>query len=205
MNKRKYFLKIFKKLEKKYGNYNKRLAGDSWSKPWQTLVATILSAQSRDETTIPIAENLFKEYFTLEKLSKARYKDVFKILKRINYNKTKTKNVVNAAKFIIKNYEGNIPDNMEDLIKIPGVGRKTANLVLTEVHNKDAIVIDTHCHRLLNLLGVVNTKNPHETELSMMKVSPRIYWSKINRLFVLWGKEAPGRDRKKILKNLNEK
>ena len=199
---RKEFLKILKKLEKKYGSFNKRLAADGWDSSWKTLIATILSAQSRDETTIQIAENLFKKYNSLERLSRAKNKDVFKILKSINYNKTKTKNVINASKYILENYKGKIPDNMEDLIKIPGVGRKTANLVLTEVHDKDGITVDTHVHRLSNVLGLVKTKNPTETEFALMKVIPRKYWYRINRLFVLWGKEIRGRDKNKFLKSL---
>ena len=199
---RKEFLKILKKLEKKYGSFNKRLAADGWDSSWKTLIATILSAQSRDETTIPIAENLFKKYNSLEKLSRAKNKDVFKILKSINYNRTKTKNVINASKYILENYKGKIPDNMEDLIKIPGVGRKTANLVLTEVHDKDGITVDTHVHRLSNVLGLVKTKNPTETEFALMKVIPRKHWYRINRLFVLWGKEIRGRDKNKFLKSL---
>ena len=204
MNKTKYFLKIFKKLEKKYKNYEKRLAGGNWKYDWQTLIATILSAQSRDETTIPIAENLFKNYPKLTDLAKAKYNNVFKILKSINYNKTKTKNVINASKFIINNFNGKIPSNIEDLIKIPGVGRKTANLVITEVHGKDAICVDTHCHRLLNVFGIVDTKTPEQTEMEMMKIAPKRYWSKINRLFVLFGKDVSGRDKKKILFKLND-
>ncbi len=204
MNKTKYFFKIFKKAEKKYGNYKKRLAGDGWDKPWKTLITTILSAQSRDETTIPIAENLFKNYKTLKQLSKAKYRGVFKILKRINYNRTKTKNIINAAKYIIENFKGKIPSNLEDLIRIPGVGRKTANLVLSEVHKKDGITVDTHVFRLSNSLGLVKTKNPHQTELELMKIAPRKYWSKINRIFVLWGKEVRGRDKNKLLNKLDE-
>jgi len=204
MDKKAYFLKIFKKTEKRYGKVTKRLAGEGWDKPWKTLITTILSAQSRDETTIPIAEALFKRYSTLEKLAKARYQEVFRTIKRINYNRTKAKNVIGAAKYLLKNFKGKIPDNIEKLTELPGVGRKTSNLVLSEVHKKDSITIDTHCHRLLNVLGIVHTKTPHQTELELMKIAPKRYWSRINRLFVLWGKDVPGRDKNKILKKLEE-
>jgi|SRR3989344_63122 len=204
MDKQKYFLKVFKKAEKKYGKNNKRLAGDSWNEHWKTLIATIMSAQSRDETTIPIAENLFKRYKNLKLLSKAKYKDVLNILRSLNYNRTKTKNIINAARFIINNFKGRIPDNLEDLIKIPGVGRKTANLVLSVCHKKDGICVDVHVHRISNVLGLVKTKNPHQTELELMKIAPKKYWSRINRIFVLWGKEVSGRDKKKLLRKLDE-
>src|SRR3989338_7678197 len=115
MERKKYFMQIFRKAEKKFGSSSKRLAGDSWPEAWQTLIATILSAQSRDEVTIPIAENLFKKYTSLEKLSNAEYEDVLSVLKSINYNKTKTKNVINAAKFIIETFGGSIPDSVDEL------------------------------------------------------------------------------------------
>ena len=202
MERKKYFMQIFRKAEKKFGSSSKRLAGDSWPEAWQTLIATILSAQSRDEVTIPIAENLFKKYNSLEKLSNAEYEDVLSVLKSINYNKTKTKNVINAAKFIIENFVGSIPDSVDELVKIPGVGRKTANLVITEVHNKDGICVDTHVHRISNVLGIVNTKTPEQTEKSLEVIVPKKYWRRINRLFVLWGKAVPGRNRRRLLKAL---
>ena len=204
MDKKKYFLAIFKKAQKKYGSSNKRLAGEGWKTDWQILIVTIMSAQSRDETTIPIAEELFKKYSTLEKLAHTKYKDIFSIFKKLNYNKTKAKNVIAAAKFILYNYNGKVPDKIEELIKIPGVGRKTANLVLSEVHGKDAICVDTHVHRLSNILDLVKTKTPEQTEKELEKIIPKKYWGKVNRIFVLWGKEVPGRDKKKLLEKLEE-
>ncbi len=205
MNKRGLFLKIFRKAEKKYSRSARRLAAEDWRHDWQTLVATIMSAQSRDETTIPIAEKLFKKYNSLRKLANARYEDVLGILRSMNYNKTKAKNVIAAAKMLVNKFNGEIPDSIDELVKIPGVGRKTANLVLTEIHNKDAITVDTHVMRLSNVLKLVNTKTPEQTEYELMKIAPRNYWKRINRVFVLWGKEVPGRNRKKFLEKLEEK
>lgn len=202
MNKKKYFLQIFKKAENKYGKSEKRLAADGWEKDWQTLITTIMSAQSRDETTIPIAENLFKNYPSLESLAKAKYSDVLKIFKSLNYNKTKGKNVILAAQYLINNYQGKTPDTIEKLIEIPGVGRKTANLIITEVHNKDGICVDTHVHRISNVLGIVKTKTPHQTELELQKIAPKKYWARINRIFVLWGKDVPGRKKQLFLEKL---
>ena len=203
MSKRKEFIKIFRKAEEKYLNNKKRLAAEGWSAPWQTLIATIMSAQSRDETTIPIAEDLFKKYNNLEKLGNAKYKDVIKIFKSLNYNKTKAKNVIETAKILYQEFKSKVPDTLDELIKLPGVGRKTANLILAEVHKTDAICIDTHCHRLANVLELVKTKTPHQTELALQKIAPKQYWSRINRLFVLWGKDVPGRDKEKLLNKLN--
>ncbi|MBI4441135.1 endonuclease III [Candidatus Woesearchaeota archaeon] len=204
MDKRASFLRIFAKAEKKYGLSTKRLAAEGWLHDWQVLIVTIMSAQSRDEITIPLAEKLFEKYGTLEKLAGASYDDVFAILKSLNYNRTKSKNVIAAARHLIEHYNGKVPLTMDELLTIPGVGRKTANLVLAECHGKDAICVDTHCHRILNVLGIVKTKTPHETEAAMMDIAPRPYWSRINRILVLWGKDCPGREKKKLLKKLEE-
>ena len=199
------FLKLFRLADKKYGKSSYRLAGEGWDSDWKLLITTVLSAQSRDETTIPIAEALFKRFDTLEKLSKARFDSVFKILRSMNYNKTKTKHVIAAAKFILKEFNGKVPDEIDELVRIPGVGRKTANLVSSEWHKKPSITIDTHCHRILNVFDIVNTKSADQTESEMRKVAPKRIWSRINRLLVLWGKDCPGRDKEKLLSKLNEK
>ncbi len=203
MNRSEYFLKIFKNAEAKYGSYTKRLAAEGWQHDWQMLIATIMSAQSRDETTIPIAEILFKRYPSLKKLACARYEDVFEIIKSINYNRTKAHNVIGAARYLVEKHGGKIPKKIEELVEIPGVGRKTANLVLSEVHKLDSICVDTHVHRLSNVLGFVKTKTPEQTEYELMKVAPKKYWSRINRIFVLWGKEIQGNDKRKLLKHIN--
>ncbi len=203
-HKQRYFLQIFKKAQAKYGKSTYRLAGDAWPEDWQTLITTIMSAQSRDETTIPIAENLFKHYLSLQKLSRARYEDVLFILKSLNYNRTKAKHVVAATQYLMKHHQGKVPHTLDELIELPGVGRKTANLVLAEIHAKDAICVDTHVHRLSNVLGFVKTKTSYGTELALQKIAQRKHWSKINRLFVLWGKDVRGRNKKKILETLEE-
>jgi endonuclease-3 len=200
--KTKYFLKIFNKVEKKYGKSIKRLASDDWKEDYQTLIATMLSAQTRDETTIPVSEQLFKKYPTLKKLSFAKYEDILETISRVNFKNNKAKHIIATAKILVKNHNSHVPDSIEVLITFPGVGRKTANLVLSIVHQKDGICVDTHVHRISNVLGLVKTKNPTETEFELMKIVPKKYWSRINRLFVLWGKETPGIDKDKFLNKL---
>lgn len=204
MDRKKLFLKIFKKAEKKYGKSTKRLAGEGWNKGWKLLVATIMSAQSRDEVTIPIAEKLFKKFPSVRKLAAARLSSIESTIKSINYYKTKSKHIKGACQKMVKDYKAKVPDSIEELITLPGVGRKTANLILGELHKKDAICIDTHCHRIANVVGLVNTKTPHQTEIELEKIAPRRYWNRINRIFVLWGKEVRGRDKKKLLAKLEE-
>ena len=207
MKKTDYFLEIFKKAEKHYGSSSKRLAGEGWAEDWQTLVATILSAQTRDETTIPVAEGLFKRYPKVEMLAKAKLSDVEKTIRRINFYKNKSKHIIGAAKWLKENgyKDGTVPDTIEELIKMPGVGRKTANLVITEVHAKDGLTIDTHVFAICNLLGFTKAKNPTQCEMQLKEYVPRRYWSRINRLFVLWGKEVPRKTKEKLLQKLDEK
>ena len=199
MTKQEQFLTIFKAAQRTFGNDNTRLAGDGWPEGWQLVVTTIMSAQSRDETTIPIAEGLFKKFPTLEALSKASYKDLLSALKSLNYNKTKAKHILQTAKLLQTEHKGSVPDTIDVLLTLPGVGRKTANLVISELYGKDGICVDTHVHRISNVLGLVKTKTPQQTESALQKLAPKEYWSQINRLFVLWGKKVPGTDKKKLL------
>jgi len=202
--KKRYFLSVFKKAKAKYGLDERRLAAEDWKESWQTLITTIMSAQSRDTTTIPIAESLFKKYNTLEKLASARYSEVLKLFRSLNYNKTKAKHVIGAAKFIISEFKGKLPEKMEQLMRIPGVGRKTANIVIFEVHKKPAIAVDTHVHRLSNVLGFVKTKTPEQTERELKKMVPKKYWIDVNYIFVRWGQDVPGRDKQRLLKSLQK-
>lgn len=202
MDKQKYFLYVFNAAKKKYGGLERRLAVEGWKHDWQTLIATIMSAQSRDTTTIRIAERLFHNYNTLEKLANADYKDVLRIFKSLNYNKTKAKHVILAAKMTLRDFRGKAPSNIHDLLKIPGVGRKVANVTLSEIYGKPAIGVDTHIHRLTNVLGLVKTKTPHQTERELEKIAPRKYWGQINRIFVMWGQHVSGRNKKKLLRSV---
>jgi len=201
-SKTRYFLKIFNRAKARYLNNDVRLAAEGWEKPWQVLIATIMSAQSRDTTTLPIAEKLFKRYKTLRDLAKADSKEVLKIFKSLNYNKTKAKHVIEAAKYIIENFNGKLPDTLELLTQIPGVGRKTANIVILEVHEKPTIAVDTHVHRISNVLGLVKTKTPEQTEHELKKIIPKKYWIDVNNTFVRWGQSVSGRDKKKLLRSL---
>lgn len=204
LNKTQYFLKIFHKAEQKYGQSAKRLAGDEWEKDWQTLIATILSAQTRDEVTIPVAEGLFKKYPSIDKLAKAKLSDIENTIRRINFYKNKSENIIGAAQWLKQN-KYVVPDSIDELIKIPGVGRKTANLVITEVHEKDGICVDTHVFSICNIFGFTKAKNPTQSEVQLKEYVPRKYWSRINRLFVLWGKDVPRKTKEKLLAKLNEK
>jgi len=155
---------------------------------FQMLIATILSARAKDETTMPISRTLFKKYSTAEKLAKAKPDDVKRIIRKIGFFNNKTKSIIACAQMLLDEYDRKVPDTMEELLKLPGVGRKVAGCVLVYGFNQDAIPVDTHVHRISNRLGLVNTTNPEKTEFALMKLYSQKYWRLINDTLVHHGK-----------------
>ncbi len=179
-----------------------RLAAEDWKSDYEILFATILSARTRDETTIPVAEKLFKKYPNPEKLAKAKRSEVEKIIRPINFHKNKTKNILNCAKVIVLEYGGKIPQDFEELVKLSGVGRKTANVFLSEVGN-DAIGVDTHISYISQKLEWTKHKNPHKIEEDLKRLFPKRYWSSLNPILVKFGKTYTSRKQKNnILKEI---
>lgn len=172
-----------------------RLAAEEWSKTWQTLIATILSARTRDEKTIPIANELFKIYPTVKDLARARLKDIQKIIRPINFYKTKSKNITNCARILVEKYNGEPPVDFNELIKLPGVGRKTANVFLSEM-GKDAVATDTHVLYISKKLNWTKNDKPKNVETDLKKLFPKEYWKKINPILVRFGKTYTSRKRK---------
>lgn len=151
------------------------------------LIGTILSARTKDETTTKAVKVLFSKYKDVKELANAKTKDIEKIIKSIGFYRVKSKRIIEVAKIIDSKYEGKVPDSLEKLIELPGVGRKTANCVLVYAFDKPAIPVDIHVHRISNRLGLVNTKTPEETEQELMKKIPKKYWIEINDTFVMYG------------------
>lgn len=203
-SRQKSFLEVWKKANKKYSNNTKRLAAEGWKKDWQLLIATMMSAQSRDEITIPVAEAVFKKYRSLKQLSDASVSEIKKDIQKINYNATKAKHIKETANILMNKYDGKVPRTTAELIKLPGVGIKTSNLVVAELFGEDAICVDTHVHRISNVFGFVKTKNAEQTEKELVLVAPKKYWNKINRIFVLWGQDVKGYDKQKFLDKLKK-
>ncbi len=164
-----------------------RLAAEDWDQPWKTLLSTMMSARTRDEKTIPIATELFRKYGTLDSLAKADLRSIQKIIRPINFYITKSKNVRNCARILVEKYNGIIPHDFEKLIELPGVGRKTANVFLSEMGN-DAIGIDTHVAYISRKLGWTDNKNPKKVEDDLKRIFPQNYWRKINHILVRFGK-----------------
>jgi endonuclease III len=155
--------------------------------PLSILIGTILSARTRDESTSEVVRALFSEYKTARSLARAKLLDVEKIIKRTGFYHVKAKRIIEVASIIDSKYSGQVPKTMEELLSLPGVGRKTANCVLVYAFDKPAIPVDTHVHRISNRLGLVKTKIPEDTEIELMKKIPREYWIRINDTFVMYG------------------
>jgi endonuclease III len=154
------------------------------SDPYKTLVSTILSARTKDEVTFEASKRLFKTAPHLEQLGKLEIKVIEKLIYPVGFYKTKAKHLKSLPKLIDK-----VPKTREKLMELPGVGRKTANLVLNRAFGIPAIAVDTHVHRISNFLGWVHTKNPEQTEKELIHILPKKYWPDMNRLFVSIGRQ----------------
>jgi endonuclease-3 len=155
--------------------------------PLSILIGTILSARTRDENTSAVVKKLFAKYKSARSLAHAKVSDVEKIIKSTGFYHVKAKRIIEVASLVDSKYHGKVPDTLDELLKLPGVGRKTANCVLVYAFEKPAIPVDTHVHRISNRLGLVQTKTPEETEFELIKKIPRKYWLKINDTFVMYG------------------
>jgi endonuclease-3 len=155
--------------------------------PFSILIGTILSARTKDEATAKAVKALFSKYKNPKELAGAKIKDVEKIIKSIGFFHVKSKRIIEVANIIHTKYKDKVPDDLDILVQLPGVGRKTANCVLVYAFEKPAIPVDIHVHRISNRLGLVDTKNPEETEQELMKKIKKKYWIDINDTFVMYG------------------
>ena len=162
---------------------------DRTNDPFYVLISTVLSQRTRDDVTIPTTEKLFQVYDSPEAMAGADPEDIEKLIKDVGFYRVKSQRIIEISRILLEEYEGKVPDNMDDLLKLPGVGRKTANCVLTYAFRKDAIAVDTHVHRISNRLGLVTTKTPEETEVKLEHVVPRELWQYVNELLVRFGQE----------------
>jgi len=178
--------KIFEKLKKWYEGVDAPvvwLIKFQGSNPEKVLVSAILSTRTKDETTLAASEKLFKKINGLIDLRKLSIKEIERLIYPVGFYRTKAKHLKELSKI------GKVPDNFDELIKLPGVGRKVASLYLTVVHNKDEICVDTHVHRISNRLGWVKSENPLGTEKALKLILPKNYWKSINYLFVALGQK----------------
>jgi endonuclease-3 len=157
--------------------------------PFKVLISTILSQRTRDENTRKAASALFKVYKNAEELSKGDPDIIEQLIRPAGFYRVKTQKIREVASIIFNKYSGRVPEDLEKLTQLPGVGRKTANCVLVYGFAKPAIPVDTHVHRISNRIGLVKTKTPEQTEIGLREIVDRRYWLVLNELFVRFGKK----------------
>ena len=160
------------------------------SDPYLVLIGTLLSLRTKDETTEIVMNELTKKVRTPQELLKIPENRLQKLIYPVGFYRNKSRTLRNVSETIINKYGGKVPDSIDELLTIKGIGRKTANLVITEGFGKPGICVDTHVHRISNRLGIVLTKHPHETEALLRKVLPVQYWIIYNTLLVTFGKRV---------------
>jgi endonuclease-3 len=165
--------------------------------PYRTLVAVILSARTRDEQVLKLLPGFFEAYPTVEKLAAATPKQIETKINTIGMYRQKAKNIQRMAEQVVKDFGGEIPKTIEELVSLRGVGRKTASVILVACFGNPAIAVDTHVHRVTNRLGWVKTKTPEKTEAALLKIVPQDVQKIVNQVFVKFGRYIciPGRPR----------
>ena len=177
--------KILDKLEELYPDAKCEL---DYTTPFELLIATILSAQCTDVRVNIVTGKMFKKYNTPEAFNKISIEEIIKEKKTCGLYKSKAEKIKITSKKICEDYNGQVPDTLEELVKLPGVGRKTAGVVLSNAFNKPAIAVDTHVFRVSNRIGIVNTKTPEKTEFALMEAIQKKRWSHSHHLLIFHGR-----------------
>jgi endonuclease III len=166
----------------------KEISDSTDGDPFRILIATVLSQRTKDEVTGAASARLFRKYPGPKQLAKADTRTVSRLIRPVGFYKTKAKAIKRIARIILEEYRGEVPSDMDQLLELPNVGRKTANCVLVYGFKKPAIPVDTHVHRIFNRLGVVTTKTPEETEHELTRIVEKRDWLPLNEVFVTFGK-----------------
>lgn len=177
--------KIFELLESEYPHAGCEL---DHKNVFELLVAVSLSAQTTDKSVNKVTNTLFEDYPTPQKLAEASQDAVIEHIHSIGMSKTKSKNIIAMSKKLVSDYNGQVPDDYDALVSLPGVGRKTANVVLAEGFGEQHIAVDTHVFRVANRIGLVSEKDVLKTELSLMNVLPESKWTRAHHLFIFHGR-----------------
>ncbi len=178
--------KVFRVFRKNYTEIPLEVFGDD---PYKTLASTLMSARTKDEVTLEASKRLFVKARKFVQLDKLDQLEIEQLIYPVGFYKTKARHLKGLARTILTRYKGKVPKTREELMTLPGVGRKTANLVLNRAFGIPAIAVDTHVHKISNLLGWVHTKTPEQTERELIKILPKKYWPETNRLFVSIGRQ----------------
>ena len=160
---------------------------EEFKNPYLVLISCILSLRTNDKTTYPATLRMIELAKTPKDMMKINVEKLEKAIYPVGFYKNKAQQIVDLSKLIVEKYNGKVPDTIEELVKIKGVGRKTANLTLAKGYGIPAICVDVHVHRISNRLGLVKTSQPDETEMELRKKLPKKYWLDINTLLVTFG------------------
>ena len=164
-----------------------QVADQTRSAPFRILIGTVLSLRTKDETTAEACKRLFFLADAPETMVSLSEETIDNAIYPVGFHTTKAKNILSICRILIDEYNSRVPDEIDTLVTLPGVGRKTANLVVTLGYDKPGICVDTHVHRISNRWGYVNTKNPEKTESSLREKLPQKYWIGYNDLLVIYG------------------
>jgi endonuclease-3 len=163
------------------------IAEEAADRPFETLISTVLSLRTKDAVTDLASRRLLKRAPTPQDTLKLPPEEIEKLIYPVGFYKTKARNILRICQILLEKYQGQVPRDLEKLLELPGVGRKTANLVLTVGYGDYGICVDTHVHRITNLLGYVKTKTPEETEFTLREKLPKKYWKTYNDILVAFG------------------
>lgn len=187
MEKKRLVKEIIKRLLKEYPNPRVAL---NFSNPLELLVATILSAQTTDAHVNRVTEGLFKKYRTVKDYAEAPIEKLERDISSINFYRNKAKNIKASARMIIERFGSRVPDRMDDLLSLPGVARKTANIILSNAYGiNEGIAVDTHVKRLARRLGLSENEDPVKIERDLMEITPKEDWGNLSHLLILHGRK----------------
>lgn len=181
-------VKLLKEAKQPQSDFVKLM--DSFKDPYLVLIACILSLRTNDRTTYPATLRMLELAKTPQEMMGVNVGDLEKAIYPVGFYKNKAGQIIELSKLIVEKYEGKVPDSIDELCKFRGVGRKTANLVMTLGFGEPAICVDVHVHRIFNRLGYIKTKNPEETEFALRETLPIEYWIPINTLLVTHGQNV---------------
>jgi len=159
-----------------------------YNKPLELLIATMLAAQCTDERVNIVTRDLFKKYTSVYNYANANPEELEEDIRPTGFYRNKARNIIGCCKKLIKDFGGKVPDNMEDLLSLPGVGRKTANVVLGNIYKIPGIIVDTHCKRLSNRIGLTEEEDPEKIEFDLMEILPREDWTAFSNSLVYHGR-----------------
>ena len=177
-------MKILEKSYSKSKSPSVTLIANTMKKPFNILISTLVSLRTKDQVTLSVSKKIFEKVDSFKDIKQLPLKELERLMYPAGFYKTKAKSLKEIALIIEDEKKGRIPDSIEELLELPGVGRKTANLVVSLGFNKPGLCVDTHVHRITNRFGWVNTKTPDKTEFALRDLLPQKYWRKINDYLV---------------------